>query len=114
MPRTKSKPGPPSPAVNGPVGEVLTLAEAAAYLRLPEEDVRRVVREQDLPARQVGDEWRFLKGAIQDWLRTGTLSLQANKQAWMALAGKYKDDPDLLEICEEVYRRRGRSSAEED
>src|SRR5579863_8673245 len=102
MTRTKSKPEPPSPTVNGPVGEVLTLAEAAAYLRLPEEEVRRVVREQDLPARQVGEEWRFLKAAIQDWLRTGTPSLQANKQAWMALAGKYKDDPDLLRICEDA------------
>jgi len=114
MTRTKSKPEPPSPTVNGPVGEVLTLAEAAAYLRLPEEEVRRVVREQDLPARQVGEEWRFLKAAIQDWLRTGTPSLQANKQAWMALAGKYKDDPDLLRICEDAYRQRGRSSSEGD
>src|SRR4051794_25841200 len=117
MPRTKPKAEPaPQPQPSMPRGnndspstaEVLTLAEAAAYLRLPEEDVMRMVREQNLHARQVGSEWRFLKAAIQDWLRAGTPSLQANKEAWMSLAGKYKDDPDLLRICEEAYRQRGR------
>src|SRR5207247_4411962 len=114
MPRTKPKPDLAPQAVNGPVGEVLTLAEAAAYLRLPEEEVLRMVREQNLHARQVGSEWRFLKAAIQDWLRAGTPSLQGNKEAWMSLAGKYRDDPDLLRICEEAYRQRGRSSDTEE
>ena len=119
MPRTKPKPEPtslPPPAslANGLEREVLTLSEAAAYLRLTETEVMRMVREQDLGARQVGSEWRFLKAAIQDWLRAGTPSLQANKEAWMSLAGKYRDDPDLLRICEEAYRQRGRSSTEED
>ena len=119
MPRTKPKPEPtsptsPPPTVNGPESEVMTLSEAAAYLRLPEAEVMRMVHEQNLGGRQVGSEWRFLKAAIQDWLRAGTPSLQANKEAWMSLAGKYKDDPDLLRICAEAYRQRGRSSAKED
>ena len=49
---------------NGPAGEVFTLAEAAAYLRLPEKEVVRLIREQALPARQAGSDWRFLKTAI--------------------------------------------------
>src|SRR3954447_19799603 len=119
MPRSKPKPEPssltlPAPTVNGSEAEVLTLSEAAAYLRLPEAEVVRLVREQNLGARQVGSEWRFLKAAIQDWLRAGTPSLQANKEAWMSLAGKYRDDPDLLRICEEAYRQRGRSGTEEE
>ena len=119
MPRTKPKPEattstPLPPTANGFEGEVLTLSEAAAYLRLPEAEVMRMVREQNLGARQIGAEWRFLRAAIQDWLRAGTPSLQANKEAWMSLAGKYKDDPDLLRICEEAYRQRGRPSTEED
>ena len=119
MPRTNPKSEPTSltpsaSTANGLEGEVLTLSEAAAYLRLPEAEVMRMVREQNLGARQVGSEWRFLKAAIQDWLRAGTPSLQANKEAWISLVGKYKDDPDLLRICEEAYGRRGRSSTEED
>jgi excisionase family DNA binding protein len=98
---------------NGPTADVLTLSEAAAYLRLPEPDVLRLIREQELPARQVGAEWRLLKAAIQQWLSTGTPARHAQKEAQLALAGKYKDDPDLAQICEDAYRRRGHQVAED-
>jgi excisionase family DNA binding protein len=66
MPRTKKKPVPQSatsqpPTTNGPASEVFTLAEAAAYLRIAEAEVLRMIHEQALPARQVGTEWRFFK-----------------------------------------------------
>jgi hypothetical protein len=32
----------------------------------------------------------------------------------LELAGKYKDDPDLEQIVEEAYRRRGRPITEDD
>jgi excisionase family DNA binding protein len=115
MPRTKPKPKPvtqPSLAINGPTGEVLTLAEAAAYLRLPEQDVVRMILEQALPARQVGSEWRFFKAAIQQWLSTGSPKPRSSKEALLALAGTFKDDPDLDSIVEEAMRRRGRSEVE--
>jgi excisionase family DNA binding protein len=48
--------------------EVLTLPEAAAYLRVPEEVLQRMAAEQAIPARKIGEEWRFLRSALQDWL----------------------------------------------
>ena len=36
----------------------------------------------------------------------------ARKEAQLALAGKYKEDPDLMRICEDAYRQRGRPLAE--
>jgi len=111
MPRTNVKPNRKPQGADGPVGEVLTLAEAAAYLRVAKEEVLRTVRERGLPGRQFGDEWRFLRAAIEDWLRAGATTLQQNKDAWMALAGEYKDDPDLQAICDEAYRQRRLSSA---
>jgi excisionase family DNA binding protein len=108
-----SQPGPPSPAVNGPVEEVLTLAEAAAYLRLRESDVIQLVHSQGLPARFTGTEWRFLKAAIQQWLGTGTPNPEMRKAAQLAAAGAFKDDPDLVGIVEEIYRRRGRPITED-
>lgn len=119
MPRTKTKnpsPAPVSPtSVNGPIspGDVFTLAEAAAYLRVPEQDVVRMIDEQGLPARKLGEEWRFLKTSIQQWLSSSSPSLQSNKEAWLAMAGKYKDDPYLEQIVEEAYRRRGRPITED-
>ena len=68
MPRTKTRPkeGKPNAAA---ASEVLTLAETAAYLRIPEVEVVRLVQTEGLPGRSVGADWRFLKSALQDWLR---------------------------------------------
>lgn len=52
-------------------GEVLTLAEAASYLRVPEEAVLELVTREALPAQRVGGEWRVLKRALVEWLRFG-------------------------------------------
>jgi excisionase family DNA binding protein len=49
--------------------DVLSLEEAAVYLKIDFGDVRRMIKEQGLPGRKIGDEWRFLRGAIADWLR---------------------------------------------
>lgn len=49
--------------------DVLTLEEAAIYLKIEFGDLRRMIKEQGLPGRKIGDEWRFLRGAIADWLR---------------------------------------------
>ncbi len=117
MPQTK-KPKPversdPAPGMaNGPFGDVLTLAEAAAYLRLPENDVVQTIHEQGLPARQIGTEWRFFKTAIQNWLSTGSPNVRSSKDALLAGAGTFKDDPDLDAIVKEAMHQRGRSQVE--
>src|SRR5437016_1716786 len=62
MPRAKPKTEAAlkQPPANGIEAEILTLPEAAAYLRVGEQDVLRMVHDQGLPGRQVGTEWRFL------------------------------------------------------
>jgi excisionase family DNA binding protein len=75
-------------------------------LRLSEQEVVRLIREQGLPARQAGSEWRFLKSAVQDWLRV-SISPKSNKDAWMELAGSWAKDPFLDELLKEIYQRRG-------
>ncbi len=116
MPRTKKLESRPPPqaepeavAMNGLLGDVLTLAEAAAYPRLPEQEVVSAVHTLSLPGRLVGGDWRFLKAAIQQWLSTPAPTAETRKAAQLALAGKYKDDPQLEEILEEAMQRRGRS-----
>jgi excisionase family DNA binding protein len=91
---------------NGPHDEVLTLAEAAAYLRLSEPEVVDLVHSQNLPGRFTGKDWRFLKPALMGWLLIPPQ--EAGKQAFLALAGSWKDDPDIDEIVRESHKRRGR------
>jgi len=117
MPRTKgtpprrSKPAKAAPA-HGPTEDVMTLPEAAAYLRLAEADVLRLVAEQDLPGRQLGSEWRFLKSAIQAWLGTPRTRAKHREGIWGA-AGALKDDHYLEAILKEIDRMRGRAASEE-
>jgi excisionase family DNA binding protein len=102
------------PAVNGVAErEVLTLAEAAAYLRVQEADVLDLVQSQNLSGRLVGNEWRFLKAAIQQWLTQASPTPQSRKEAQLAVVGKYKNDPDLMRIREEALRQRGRPMNED-
>jgi excisionase family DNA binding protein len=51
--------------------EVLTLAEAASYLRVPEQELLRLAEQRDVPAQKIGGEWRFLKRALGHWLTYG-------------------------------------------
>jgi excisionase family DNA binding protein len=64
---------------------VLTLSEAAAYLRVAESHVQHLAETRSLPGREIGGEWRFLKAGLQDWLRAPTAG--SGKEAFLALAG---------------------------
>lgn len=102
--------GPPSIPPGG-WPEVLTLAEAAAYLRVPEAEVVHMVGPRGLPGRLIGSEWRFSKTALEQWL--GTPPRPSTKESLLALAGAWKDDPYLDEMLAEIYRQRGRPMTEE-
>ena len=92
------------------IGAVLTLSEAAAYLRVAESQVQRLAEMRVLPRRQIAGEWRFLKAGLQDWLRAPDLG--SGKEAFLALAGVWRDDSDIELIAQEAHRRRGRASVE--
>ncbi len=83
------------------------MTEAAAYLRLPESEVVGPAHTQGLSGRSVKGEWRFLKAALQHWLATGSPTWDTRMAAILELSGKYGDDPDLENVIEEAYRRRG-------
>jgi excisionase family DNA binding protein len=108
VPRTTKVPKKEKAAQAPPSGDVLTLPEAAAYLRLPEQEVVAAVWSQGLPARLVGEEWRFLKIALQQWLCVSQPTAEMRKAAQLELAGAWKDDPDAMQILEDAMRRRGR------
>jgi excisionase family DNA binding protein len=48
--------------------EVLTLEQLAALLELDVEAVRVLAEQGDLPGRKLGEEWRFSRAAILEWL----------------------------------------------
>jgi excisionase family DNA binding protein len=49
-------------------GNVLTIEELAAYLKIPKSTLYKLVREGKIPCQKIGRHWRFRKGAIDHWL----------------------------------------------
>jgi len=50
-------------------GEILTIRDVAAYLKLPVSTVYRLAERRELPGHKVGRQWRFHKSLLDDWFR---------------------------------------------
>ena len=87
--------------------DVLTLEEAASYLRLPEETVEQQAIRGQIPGRRIEDTWRFLRAAIDDWLRS-----YDSRMLLLQQAGALASDETLGELRAMIYAKRGRPEAE--
>jgi excisionase family DNA binding protein len=87
--------------------EVLTLEEVAHYLRLPQEKIERQAAQGQIPGRRIEDTWRFLKAAIDEWLRS-----QDSRTILLQQAGALADDESLPALRASIYAERGRSETE--
>ena len=56
------------PLMDDMLGDVLTIEELAAYLKIPKSTLYKLVREGRIPSQKIGRHWRFRKGAIDRWL----------------------------------------------
>jgi PTS system nitrogen regulatory IIA component len=48
--------------------EIMTLSEAATYLKLAERTIHRMIQRSEIPCARVGGQWRFVKSVLDDWL----------------------------------------------
>lgn len=55
---------------------VMTLREAAGYLRIPMATLESMALQHEVPAFQVEGRWRFPKAAIDEWLAVRAMTLQ--------------------------------------
>jgi excisionase family DNA binding protein len=55
----------------GTVTEFMTVAEAAALLRIGERTAYKLVRSGRLPAVKVGNQWRIERRAFDAWVAAG-------------------------------------------
>lgn len=83
--------------------DVLTLEETASYLRMPTETIERVANKGQLPGRRIEDSWRFLREAIDEWLRSSD-----SRTVLLQQAGALQDDDTVADLLSSVYQQRGR------
>ena len=56
-------------AANGGIPDVMTPAEAAAILKVSEEDVKAAITDGSLKARKLGSAYRISKDALEEFLK---------------------------------------------
>ena len=83
--------------------EVLTLDEVADFLRISVQDAEELANRGTIPGRRIRGNWRFLRSALEDWLRKLDY-----KQALLNQAGALKDDESLETMLQMIYKERGR------
>jgi excisionase family DNA binding protein len=88
--------------------EVLTPEEAASYLRLPQDTLLRQAAQGQIPGRQIADTWRFLKAALDDWLR-----VQDRRSLLLQQAGALAEDDSLPRLRQKIYAERQRAETGE-
>src|SRR5438445_7372808 len=71
--------------------EVLTLEEAAAFLRLRVGTVERLAREQVIPGRYIETSWIFLRRGLEEWL-LGKGDRTDSRTRLLQQAGVFADD----------------------
>jgi len=113
--------------------EVLTLAEAAAWLRVSEEVLHEAAVMGTVPGRMINVFWVFSREALLEWInkpkgkvqngelrekgtqfnaasfiRPGYSETEAEKQSLLSVIGCMADDETLEPMVEEIYRERAR------
>lgn len=86
--------------------EILTLEQACEFLKVSERTMIKLLREDHLPARKIGREWRFSRKALIDWIAAGDSVRYTNQDEVYAVyedrAGSYKEIID--DICGEASK----------
>lgn len=55
--------------MKGETGEIFTLVDVAAYLKVSKRTVYRLAAARKIPAFKVGGAWRFLRADIDTWIQ---------------------------------------------
>ena len=60
------------------MAELMTLQEVADYLRVTKKTIYRLLKQGRIPATKVGNQWRFEKTSIDEWLQRSSVGVKAN------------------------------------
>ncbi len=86
-----------------PTDDVLDAREAATYLRINEQTVRRLARESEIPAFKVGGSWRFKKSSLDRW--AGSQEMRPKGRALRVLV--VDDEESVRDVVRRSLEREG-------
>ena len=83
--------------------DVLDARDAATYLRINEQTVRRLARDNEIPSFKVGGSWRFKKSSLDAW--AGMQEQRSSTALKRILV--VDDDPGIREVVRRSLERDG-------
>lgn len=60
--------------------DILTIREVAAYLKVTERTLYRLVQDGKLPAFKVGNSWRFRREDLERWISEQSRGTDTNRE----------------------------------
>lgn len=83
---------------------ILNIEQAMDFLGVSEKTLIKLLREEHIPARKIGREWRFSKDALIHWLSTGDSCDYINKnEIYLVSRDEEGKTEDLLgAICDKI------------
>ena len=70
------------------IGEIFTLDEVAAYLKVGKRTIYRLVAEKKIPAFKVGGAWRFTRSDLDNWIKQQSMEALEGNQKTMGAPGR--------------------------
>lgn len=75
---------------------VLNLEQAASLLDISEKTLIKLLKEEHLPARKLGREWRFSKEKLIQWLAEGDSNAYSNQSDYYLSKLEKATDPEKI------------------
>ena len=61
-----------------PKSELMTATETCRFLKIPQSTLYRYLRRRHIPAFKLGNEWRFVRSDLEQWIRDDQTRSPAN------------------------------------
>lgn len=76
--------------------DILDLSQAVEFLGVSEKTLIKLLREEHVPARKIGREWRFSKAALIEWLAKGDSAAYINRDELYMVSEDFSGRPAEL------------------
>lgn len=83
--------------------EILNMQEVCELLDVSEKTMIKLLKDENIPARKIGREWRFSKDAIIKWIATGN-SIDYNGQEDESNTYE-KETNKIIEVLDRLHDR---------
>ena len=85
--------------------EILNMQEVCELLSVSEKTMIKLLKEENIPARKIGREWRFSRTAIIEWIGNGNSIEYSTQEDGGEIYEYEKETSKLLDLLDRVHER---------